>query len=370
MSGTDDQRHILVAGASGVIGSAVVEHFARMGGWRVTALSRRRPVVAPDAGFTHLGVDLVDAAACAAAIAGLPPVTHFVHAAVSEAPGLASGWRDPDRIALNGAMFTNLLDPLARAGHLRHVQILQGAKAYGAHVHPVTVPCREDAPRDPHPNFYWLHEDALRASATRHGFAFTIWRPQVLVGTAPGAAMNPAAAIGAYAAICAERGLPCPLPGDSEALWELVDAGLLAEAMDWATDAPQAAGEVFNLTNGDLFVLRHAWAELAAGLGLDPAGTPPESFTAFFADPESHAAWDRLAVRHGLAVPSLDAMLGESHHYLDLLLSSRIAAKTAPTLLSTIKLRQAGFSGCRDSLLSLRHQLARMAELRVLPPIG
>ncbi|WP_284258180.1 NAD-dependent epimerase/dehydratase family protein [Acidocella aquatica] len=50
--------HILIAGASGVIGSAAVEHFTRLPGLKVTALSRRRPVTAADCAFTHAAVDL------------------------------------------------------------------------------------------------------------------------------------------------------------------------------------------------------------------------------------------------------------------------------------------------------------------------
>lgn len=361
--------HLLVAGASGVIGSAAVEHFAKLPDWRVTALSRRRPVVGSTAAFTHAAVDLSDATACDAFVQASPPVTHLVYAAVSESPDLASGWRDPQRIAENGALFANLLTPLARAGTLRHVNLLQGAKAYGAHMHAVTVPLREDAPRDPHENFYWLHEDLLRQIAASRHFAFTIFRPQVLLGWAPGAAMNQVAAIGAYAALCRERSLPFALPGDSAALWEMADAGLLAEAMAWAAGSPAAAGETFNLTNGDIFVLRHAWPELAQRLGLVAEGCSPADFRSLFAEPASQAAWSAIAGRHRLAEPSLPALLGQSGIYLDLLLAPRIADKASPVLLSTIKLRQAGFAACRDSLESLVAQLKRMIELRLLPPL-
>ena len=66
-------NHMLVVGASGVIGTGAVEHFARLPGWRVTALSRRRPVVADDVRFDHVAADLTDAAACTVAISTLPP---------------------------------------------------------------------------------------------------------------------------------------------------------------------------------------------------------------------------------------------------------------------------------------------------------
>ena len=362
------QKTLLVAGASGVIGAGALEHFTRLPGWDVIALSRRPPVVARDCGFIHVAVDLTDAAACADTVGSLPTVTHLIYAAVAESPGLVSGWQDRQLMVRNGAMFENLLHPLAASGSLQHVSMLQGAKAYGAHVHPVATPLREDAPRDPHANFYWLHEDVLRAKAAQAGFAFTIWRPQVLIGTAPGAAMNPVLPIAAYAAICRERGLPFVLPGRSAAIWELVDASLLAEAMQWAASNSSAYGQTFNITNGDAFVLRDVWNTLAEQVGLDPNGTPPADFASFFEDEANQQAWKVLAARHSLIEPSLSAFLGQSHHYLDLLSSPRVAARP-PVLLSTIKLRQAGFGTCRDSFAALTHQLRQMVELKLLPPL-
>ena len=364
----DQQGHILIAGASGVIGAAALEHFSRTPGWSVSALSRRRPFVGDDCAFAHVAADLGDAEGCRRAVAALPPVTHLVYAAAMEAPGLVSGWSDPALIAANGAMFAHILDPLAASGNLRHVSLLQGTKAYGPHRHDVEVPCREDRPRDDHANFYWLHEDHARLRASETGFAFTIWRPQVLFGAAPGAAMNPVAAIGAYAALCRELGRPFAFPGAPEALWEVTDAALLARAFEWAANAHAAAGQTFNITNGDVFVPAHAWPHVARHLAVETGGEPPPSLAAFFAEAEVQDAWTRLAQRHGLRIASLAPLLGQSHCYLDLLLGARIAAKPVPVLLSTIKLRQAGFGCCRDSLEGMLGWLERMAELNLLPP--
>lgn len=362
--------HILIAGSSGVIGAGAVEHFSRRKDWRVTALSRRRPIISDDCEFSHVSVDLNDADACRRAVEILPPISHLVYAAVAESPGLVSGWYDQALIEANGAMFSNILDPLARSGALRHVSLLQGAKAYGAHHHAVETPCREDRPRDNHPNFYWLQEDRTRELAAEAGFVYTLFRPQVLLGAAPGAAMNPVAAIGAYAALCRELGRPFAFPGEPGAIWELVDTGLLADALEWAATSPAAANQVFNITNGDVLVPAHAWSHIADQLGLSTAGQPPTSLAAFFAEVEVQAAWTRLSKRHGLGIVTLPELLGESHHYADLLLGARIADKSVPVLLSTIKIRQAGFAACRDSLESLLYQLGRMIENRLLPPFG
>lgn len=362
-------NHMLVVGASGVIGAGAIEHFARLPGWRVTALSRRAPIVAADCRYDRVAVDLADPHSCAQAVAALPAVTHMIYAAVKERSGLVAGWRDGGLIAENGRMFANILDPVAASGHLRHLSLLQGAKAYGAHCHPVSTPAKEDQPRDAHPNFYWLHEDHARLRAAQAGFALTIFRPQVLLGSAPGAAMNPVAAIGAYAALCRELGRPFTYPGGAATMCELVDTALLAQAFAWAGENPAAAGQTFNITNGDSFVMQQAWPDLADRLGLPVKGAAPQSLATFFAGPESQAAWGRIVARHGLRMASLSALLGESHHYVDLLLSARIADKAMPLLLSTIKIRQAGFAACRDSFDSLLHWLDRMVELRLLPPL-
>ncbi len=361
--------HVLIAGASGVIGSGAVEHFVQTGDWQVTALSRRRPVLADGLQYAHVAADLSDAEACRRAVAGLPPVTHLIYAAVAEAPGLVGGWGDAALIAANGAMFAHLLDPLADSGSLRHVSLLQGTKAYGAHRHDVMVPACEDQPRDDHPSFYWLHEDHARRRAAEAGFAWTIFRPQVLLGSAPGAAMNPVLPIGAYAALCREMDRPFAYPGDPASLWEMADTALLAEAFAWAAKAPAAANQTFNLTNGDVLVPALAWPRIADQLALPAADPAPASLAAFFAEPEVQDAWTGLAKRHGLRLHALADLLGESHHYADLLLSARLAAKPVPVLLSTIKLRQAGFAGCRDSLEALLGWLDRMVELRLLPGV-
>ena len=60
------------------------------------------------------------------------------------------------------------------------------------------IPAREDKPRDPHPNFYWLQEDYLTELAAARGFGFTILRPPMVLGAAYGAAMNVVPVIGVY----------------------------------------------------------------------------------------------------------------------------------------------------------------------------
>jgi hypothetical protein len=123
----------------------------------VIGVSRRRPRVSTDVDFEHASIDLTDADACRAAAPGFTDVTHVVFAALFEKPGLVQGWFEADQMATELAMIRKLMDPLlAAAGGLRHVSVLQGTKAYGAHVQRIAIPTRENAARDPRDKFYWL----------------------------------------------------------------------------------------------------------------------------------------------------------------------------------------------------------------------
>ena len=101
------QRRILIVGATGLVGTAATEHFAALPDWEVVTLSRRRPV---DWSGPHLGVDLTDHDACAAAFRDVPPITHVLYAALHEEDDLEAGWRSEQQQQTNLAMLRNVLD--------------------------------------------------------------------------------------------------------------------------------------------------------------------------------------------------------------------------------------------------------------------
>lgn len=357
---------VLIVGASGVIGASAVEHFASLPGWRVIGLSRRRPDVPEGTAFEHLAVNLTDAEACRAAAAGLSGVTHVVYAALYEKPGLVAGWLEQDQMRTNLAMMRNLMDPLlATAKGLRHVSVLQGTKAYGAHVHRIAVPARENRPRDPHDNFYWLQEDYIRGAQSGAHWTFTIWRPQVVFGGAWGVAMNLIPVLGAYAAICRELSRPFYCPGEQENIIEAVDADLIARALAWAAEAPAARGETFNITNGDVMVWKNVWPAIARAVRLEPAFGSPVSLSQFL--PAHAEVWDRVVMKNDLKPIAMPALLGESHHYADLLFSWGATTLPGSTLVSTIKIRQAGFGDCVDTEVMFAKWLDRLVDRQILP---
>jgi nucleoside-diphosphate-sugar epimerase len=229
----------------------------------------------------------------------------------------------------------------------------------------IPIPARERAPRDPHENFYWLQEDYLKAKAAERGFRWTIFRPQIIAGAAWGAAMNPLLAFGAYAAIRREEGKTFAYPGGAIQVMELVDPRLLAHAFEWAAEAPAAANETFNATNGDVFAWREVWPAMADAFGMEQGPDEPLRLAEYL--PARAEIWDRVVARQGLRPLPLDRFLGESHHYADALLRTGIDLLSQPILVSTIKLRQAGFPDCYDTEDSLRYWIGEMVRRRLIP---
>ncbi len=110
-------------------------------------------------------------------------------------------------------MLRNLMAALEPvAPQLRHVALLQGTKAYGVHVRPLTVPAREGrSEMYEQPNFYWAQENFLRELQQGKAWHWSILRPVLIVGEAIGGAMDLIPPLGVYAAMLREQGGPAPL---------------------------------------------------------------------------------------------------------------------------------------------------------------
>jgi nucleoside-diphosphate-sugar epimerase len=356
---------LLVIGALGVVGRAVMERFVNRADVQSVGLARRAPDFAPQA--TWISADLRDAQATREALARHADATHVVYAALNEQADLVRGWRDPDNVALNNLMLANTLDAL-RGAPLQHFTLLQGTKAYGVHTgRPMRVPAREhDAVRD-HPNFYFDQEDSVSARAREAGFGWTIFRPQIVLGVALGSAMNPVAALGAYAVIMRELGRPLAYPGHPHLLTECTDARLVAAAIEWAWNEPRAHGEAFNVANGDVIVWQTFFERLAAWAGLS-LGEPAE--LRFAQEMPRHAGlWRGIAQREHLKVADLQALVGLSWQYADATFASR-RPFPVPPLVSTIKLRQFGFGDCIDTEESIIQHLQAMQAQGYLPRLN
>lgn len=352
-------RKYLVFGALGLVGRAVVRALERAGE-PVIAVSRRSPDWA--GGASWVSVDLTDRAACARTFAEpeFADVSHVVYAALHEQPDLIAGWRDAEQIRINTRMLRNVLDVVPP---LEHLSLLQGTKAYGAHIAPMKLPGKETDPRHPGENFYWNQEDLVRERAAAGSWTYTVFRPQVVCGSAIGSPMNLVAALGVYAAISRALDEPLRFPGGSGVITEATDADLLAEAIVWAGREAACAGETLNVTNGDVLEWHGLWPAIADVFGM-PVGDPqPQRLASVM--PERAPVWDQVVRDHQLEPYTMETLLGSSWQFADAVFG--FGATRAVTLLSTIRIRQLGFDRCVDTELMFRRQLAGLQARRVLP---
>jgi nucleoside-diphosphate-sugar epimerase len=120
--------HILITGASGLVGRDCMQHYAE-NGYKVTAVSRKAPQNTYGANF--LSVDLSSAEACEKALSPLDDIVQIVFAALHEEPDLVKGWQAKGHIERNGLMLRNTVEAVLAGGSsrtLKNVTILQGPK--------------------------------------------------------------------------------------------------------------------------------------------------------------------------------------------------------------------------------------------------
>jgi nucleoside-diphosphate-sugar epimerase len=173
--------------------------------------------------------------------------------------------------------------------------------------------------------------------------------------------MNMLMSLGVYAALCQDAGVPLRFPGTPgawRALHQATDAELLAAAVEWALTSPTAAGEVFNVTNGDNFRWQHLWGDIAEVFGIPTADPQPMSLTEQTAD--KGPQWDALVHRHGLVTTDYAAVSGWPF-------ADAVWATDYDMVQSTIKIRQAGFDGCIDTHHSVVGHLTRLRGHGYLP---
>ena len=147
---------------------------------------------------------------------------------------------------------------------------------------------------------------------------------------------------------------------------EAVDARLLARALGWAAVAPEARGETFNVTNGDVFDWHDVWPAIADSLGMDVGEPHPQRLAEVM--PPRAGEWADVVDRYRLHSPrDMAAFVGASWQYADVLFGA-LGRRPLPALLSTVKIRQAGFADCIDTEDMFREWFAIFQRRRLLPP--
>jgi len=359
------KKTVLIAGATGLVGYAALKHFGSQPGCDVIALSRRKP----DAlfGARWLALDLTDVAACRAMASVFAGVTHLVYAALHERPGLVAGWREDAQIRTNEAMLANLFDAVEQPA-LRHVTLLQGTKAYGVHVRPLAVPARENrSEMHEQPNFYWNQERFIRGRQTGAAWHWSILRPVLIVGCSVGSAMNVIPALGAYAAMMRRAGRrTLDYPGGAGRVAQAIDADVLARCIAWSGESATARNEIFNVTNGDVFVWPNVWPAIADALGFAAGDPVPLALDREIRPQEP--AWAEIRRQYGLVSGTLKDFVGLSFEYADYTMGHGRTEPGPPALVSTIKLMQAGFTEVIDTEAMFRKAFAEMQAKKLLPP--
>jgi nucleoside-diphosphate-sugar epimerase len=356
-------KKVVVFGALGLVGRSVIKALEPRVDWQIVGVSRRRPDFSSRARFVSL--DLTDGDACRQTFsnAEFADVTHVVYAALYEKPELVSGWRDPQQIATNTAMLVNALEVLGNQPSLRHVTLLQGTKAYGAHIAPMRIPGREHQARHPGANFYWNQEDHVTEFSARRRWTYSIMRPQVVCGFALGSPMNMVSALGVLAAVQRERGEPLRFPGGAPCITQATDADLLARAILWAAESPGCANETFNIANGDVMVWQEIFRVVADVFGMPLAEPAPMRLND--AMPKHAAEWRQIVARHGLIPYAMDDLIGASWQFADAVFG--YGGSPPDTVVSTVKARRFGFQECVDTEEMFVRQLTELQAARILP---
>ncbi|MGG3642183.1 SDR family oxidoreductase [Bacillus gobiensis] len=348
------EKTALVVGATGIIGSYILDHISSLEGWNVKGVARNIPSEHPE---RYISIDLLNVDDVKEKIKAAGEVTHIFFAAYQDFPALSK-----DQIEVNTSMLDNVVMTVEETSNsLQRVVLMQGAKVYGAHLGKFKTPAKESDPRHLPPNFYYNQEDFLRSHQEGKSWSWTILRPDLVAGLSIGNPMSIAMAIAVYASISKEFGLPLRFPGKEgayRALVQITDASLLAHASVWAAVQDHTAFEIFNITNGDLFRWEQLWPKFASFFEMDYA--PVQTIPLTDMMPLQKGVWEEMVENYQLqpvpfekaaAWPFADFIFGSEHDVIS----------------DTTKIKQFGFHEVADSEKIFLDLFAEFKERKLIP---
>lgn len=243
-------RRVLITGATGFLGGALVRHLAGQG-WQVTAAGRDASKLAAlkTTGCAVLAQDLAQA-----------PIYNVSADAVVHCAALSSPFgRLADFHAANVLATQNALNTARRSGAERFVQI-SSPTVYFAMRDQEGV--RETLPLPKPINHYALTkaaaDHAVMATSDLHT---TILRPRGIYGAGDTALLPRMMA-------AARRG-PLPLLRKGAASIDLTHVSDVCRAIEAALGATTASGDVFNISGGEPLSVRHIVDSACARLGVN-----------------------------------------------------------------------------------------------------
>jgi nucleoside-diphosphate-sugar epimerase len=353
------RKRALIVGATGIVGLNVAEHLNALGDWEIYGLSRSQPLGASY--LKAMEVDVLDRKKTLAELADIAP-SHVFHCTWTR------GANEDENCRLNGDMLRNVLDGVTTGKNVEHLAVVTGTKHYlgpfenYARTTPVT-PFREEQPRLPGKNFYYVLEDVAAEYGLRDGFGWSIHRSHTIVGYAVGNLMNIAATLAAHASICKATGKPFFFPGSPVAyrgLNDITDARLLARHIAWAATEPDARNETFNAVNGDVFRWSRLWSVIADYFGVAVAPYPGRQVLLEEQMKESGPVWEGIIAQYGLQPIPLSRLASPWHTDLDL-------GRPMECVNSMSKSRRLGFVDYQDTEQSFVAVFDRLRRERIIP---
>ena len=123
-----------------------------------------------------------------------------------------------------------------------------------------------------------------------------------MVGMAIGNPMNIATLIAVYATLCKELNVPMRFPSSEKAyevLVNITDTDLLAKGMEYVSLHENCKGEIFNITNGEIFRWKELWPKIGEYFGVSVAEPQTFSLAEYMDDKEQ--LWKTISTKFNLA---------------------------------------------------------------------
>lgn len=348
-------RTALVVGANGIVGRNLTQYLESTNNWKIIAASYSPLEFQTKA--VQIKLDLTDREAVIKQKDILKDITHVFFAAYVEKKTLA------EQTSVNLEIMKNLIDGLEPiANELTHISFIQGGKAYGAHLGRFKTPARETDSRHFPPNFYYSQEDYLKQKSLGKKWGYTAIRPDIIDGIAIGNPMNIANVIAVYASLCRELKVAFRFPGSLEAYNALVNVtstDVLSKGLEWAATNPACNGEIFNITNGDVFRWSEAWPMFAKFFEVEMAEPLTFSLNEFMADKEP--LWKEMTKKYGIDERLLSELV--QWPFGDFIFNNPYDA-----FFDVNKARRFGFNEMHvDTVEHLIGTFKKMRELKIIP---
>ncbi|PWY93022.1 hypothetical protein BO94DRAFT_487499 [Aspergillus sclerotioniger CBS 115572] len=392
----------IVCGANGISGDHMLRVLCESPKrWtKIFALSRRPPNKQWPSHVEHVSMDFLNPPTQLAAQMNEQNIKAdyvFFFAYVQPTPkeGGSIWSANEELVKLNTQLLQNFLTALTLTTLPKTILLQQGAKYYGLHLGPTTVPQEESDPRIPlEPNFYYPQEDTLKSFAQEHNISWIITRPSAILGAVPDSAMNICLPLAIYASIQKHLGKPLEYPADLaswEASKDLSSAQMNGYLAEWAVLTGNVNLSV-NATNDCAFTWEKFWPCLAERFGVEwkgpdvdvgegegykevetcnppPRGFGPPgklkwrfTFSEWAKREEVQGAWRVMARRYGLRERELLDM-ERVFGFVDAVL-----VWSWPMQFSTTRRKKLGFFGFVDSTESVLRVLDEFVDLKMIPP--